>query len=480
LYDSRFDQFSGAGRTALERRFGRKPALPNPAANAAGSSSGESTLSLLTVSDLVVNDVAADSTAQDTQSETTLVLGAGANVIVGFNDSGSNAGGGSHFTGYSVSTDGGSSFVDRGTLPASTVGDGGDPVLARDVVSGTIYFSTLGFNTFDRIQVFRSFDNGSTFGPPVNATPGYEGSSDFQDKDWITVDNSPGPGQGNVYEVWRNFSSTFGAGGIRLTRSIDGGNTWGPNQGVLIASEGANNVQGAFVTVGPDHTVYVFWYDQSEGAGTRGLINMRKSTDQGQTFGPTNQVVRLKVRADNGDLGLSGGFRTNAFPQAAVNPVNNNLYVVYNDKVPSVGDSADVFFTMSTDGGVTWSDRVRVNDDATINDQWQPALAVTPDGRDLFVGFYDRRNSANTKITAFGATATISGSIVTFSPNIQLGAKFPVVIGQDPAINATYMGDYDQAVATNSLFYYTWGDNRLASAVHAKQPDVRFAQIVAP
>src|SRR5262245_16296193 len=61
LYDSRFDQFSGAGRTALERRFGRKPALPNPAANAAGSSSGESTLSLLTVSDLVVNDVAADS-----------------------------------------------------------------------------------------------------------------------------------------------------------------------------------------------------------------------------------------------------------------------------------------------------------------------------------------------------------------------------------------------------------------------------------
>jgi hypothetical protein len=39
------------------------------------------------------------------------------------------------------------------------------------------------------------------------------------------------------------------------------------------------------------------------------------------------------------------------------------------------------------------------------------------------------------------------------------------------------MGDYDQAVADNDYFYTTWGDNRLADAFHANQPDVRFAKI---
>ncbi len=36
--------------------------------------------------------------------------------------------------------------------------------------------------------------------------------------------------------------------------------------------------------------------------------------------------------------------------------------------------------TMSTDGGATWSAGTRVNDDATTTDQWQPTIAVTPDG----------------------------------------------------------------------------------------------------
>src|SRR5262249_16261298 len=39
------------------------------------------------------------------------------------------------------------------------------------------------------------------------------------------------------------------------------------------------------------------------------------------------------------------------------------------------------------------------------------------------------------------------------------------------------MGDYDQAVADNSYFYTTWGDNRLSDAFFANQPDMRFAKI---
>jgi hypothetical protein len=67
---------------------------------------------------------------------------------------------------------------------------------------------------------------------------------------------------------------------------------------------------------------------------------------------------------------------------------------------------------------------------------------------------------------------------VRFGANFRItDASFPAAFGQDPSVNLTYMGDYDQAVADNNYFYTTWGDNRLADASHAHQPDVRFARI---
>src|SRR5439155_12358146 len=108
----------------------------------------------------VVNNPAADLGSNDTQSETSLVL-AGSTVVVAFNDSGSNAGN-NKFTGFAQSLDGGASFTDRGTLPTSSAGDAGDPALARDAVSGTIYLATLGYSSSNVIQVFRSPDGGAT------------------------------------------------------------------------------------------------------------------------------------------------------------------------------------------------------------------------------------------------------------------------------------------------------------------------------
>src|SRR5436305_711247 len=86
----------------------------------------------------------------------------------------------------------------RALTETAGVGDGGNPFLARDAVTGRVSLSTLGGSTYDRLQVFRSDDNGLTFGPPVNGTPGWIGADANQDKESITVDNAPGAGQGNV------------------------------------------------------------------------------------------------------------------------------------------------------------------------------------------------------------------------------------------------------------------------------------------
>jgi hypothetical protein len=418
-----------------------------------------------TPTNVPVNDPAEDgNNASDYHSETT-VLAAGNNTIISaFNDSTFEFTGNGFLTGVGVSSDGGQSFVDQGRLPSTPAGDAGDPVLARDAVTGRIYLGTLAFHDVTQLYVFHSDDNGNTFSQPVNGAPGVG----YADKEWIAVDNTGGPGQSNVYLIVRDFG---GGNGIYMFRSTDQGATFGNRS--LIASGSSFNVQGAWVTVGPDGTVYAFWY----AASTPNSIMMRKSTDLGLTFGAPVLVANLRTNGTNGDLGMH--FRTNAFPQAVVNPVNNDIYVTFDDKGTG-SDRADVFFTESTDGGATWSTPTKINDDTTTNDQWNPALAVTPNGADVGVFWYDRRNDPNNQlIDRFGAIGNVSGHTVTFAPNMQItDQSFPEEFGHVGGIVSNYMGDYDQAVATNNFFYLTWEDNRRPSLGHPGQAqDVRFAEI---
>jgi hypothetical protein len=425
---------------------------------------------------LTNNNAGATSTAGFTQSETS-VIAFGNTVLVAFNDSGSTFGGTNKFTGFARSTDNGNSFVDGGVLPTNSVGDAGDPVLARNDSTGRIYFATLQFSStpVNGIDVFHSDDGGGTWSAPVQGAPG-KLSDGLQDKEWITVDNFAGSGNGNVYLVERDFGS---GNGIYFFKSTDNGNTFGPNGGSLIVTGN----QGAFVTVAPDHSVDVFWY-----AGT--TIQMRKSIDQGATFGAPITVASGLVGGTNGDLALTGirqgtsaasAFRSNEFPAAVVNPVNGNIYVTYNNDGPGA-DRADVFLVQSTNGGTTWSAPFKVNDDATTTDQWQPAIAVTPGGDKLGIFYSSRQEdpTGNNLFKYYGRIASISGSTLTFAPSFPVSdtASLPE-FGRDSLVNPVYMGDYNTASATSDFFAVSWSDNRsdLAGGTGQKDPNVFFKAI---
>jgi len=468
---------------------------------------------------ILVNDPALDTTARDTQSETAIVLGAQSKVIVAFNDSvGMWAGDNYHGVGVYRSANGGATFENQ-TLPLDPHRDEGDPVLARSDKTGTIFLSTLSVDHVyvnpnpppplqwvgrEQVDVFRSTNNGASFEPPANGTPGFDEPIDGQDKPWIAVDNIPGPdgsGYGNVYLVTRHYfrdASGVWKYALLLTRSTDDGVTFGPSRGTTIVSPRENTFHGPNVVVGSDHAVYVFWWDAGHATwGNNPGIMMRKSVDQGVTFGDPVVVTGLKSYAYGGDLWLtdSGGhqFQTNAFPQAAVNPLTGDIYVAYADWGNGSWnrkDMADIYFTQSSDGGQHWSKPVQINDDRTNNDQWFPALAVTPDGSHVGLFWYDRRlDPANNLIDRYGAIGTVSGHTVTFGANFRItDQSFPPAFTywdsevngwhtQDPVIRPGYMGDYDQAVADNDYFYTTWGDNRLGDAFHANQPDVRLAKV---
>jgi hypothetical protein len=454
-----------------------------------------------TPTNVLVNNPAEDTIPmQDTQSEAAIVLGPNSNVVVAFNDTGATsfptpanptAPLNPTVAGYSLSTNGGASFADQGQLPNnSPYWACADPCLARSSATGTVFLSTTSNDTNvqtfgERVLIYRSTDNGQTFSLPIDGSPGFVEGVDEADKPWIAVDNYAGPGYGNVYLIWTPIkfknNGTGTIAGIYFTRSTDDGQTWGPSGGVPIdVKPGANAVEDAWVTVGPDHAVYAFWWSSTASEN----ILMSKSTDLGQTFSTPSVVTRLNTNGTLGDLGLTNSagesFHTSVIPQAVVNPVTGDIYLVYADAPKqSTKDKADIFFTMSTDGGNTWSSPLRVNDDSTTNDQWNPAIALTPDGSHVGIFWYDRRlDPADNLIDRFGVIGTVSGHTVSFAPNFRItDVSFPPAFGQDPMVSPRYMGDYDMATADNNYFYTTWGDNRLSDAYFANQPDVRFAQI---
>lgn len=218
-----------------------------------------------------------------------------------------------HKTGWSLSTNGGSTFTqqtDSSTSLQATdnhdhnYGTDGDPVLARDNTSGAIYLVTMS-EARTQIDSFKApYNAGSTSfqapirvagDPSVSTNPAV--GNDLVDKPWITVDNWPGAGQGTVYVAF-NFTRSGNSplestwtDGIYLFASTDGGSVFncigvnafgapvsGNNPLISSAttsyntdpndpSNGENHSVshkplGIQVVVGKDHQPFVVWWDR--------------------------------------------------------------------------------------------------------------------------------------------------------------------------------------------------------------------------
>lgn len=137
-------------------------------------------------------------------------------------------------------------------------------------------------------------------------------------------------------------------------------------------------------------------------------VDLAISTDDGRTWGgflPMPGVLGIECPLPNTE------FRCGTFVELAVDnsggPLDGALYAVWAGN--HTGD-ADIFLARSDDQGQSWTDPVRVNQDATTNAQWMTRVRVGDDGTVLVV-YMDRAFDPEDRLyDATLATSTDGGA----------------------------------------------------------------------
>ena len=351
---------------------------------------------------------------------------------------------GANLDNYYYSQDGGLTW--QGGNIASTVGVWGDPCLVVDTTGNFYYFHLSdppGSAFVDRIVCQKSSDGGASWS---NGTYMGLNGSKTQDKEWAVID----PATNNIYVCWTQFDiyqspSQLDSSHILFSKSIDGGQSWSSpmriNQKAGDCMDGDNTVEGAVPAVGPNGEIYVCW------AGPAGLV-FNRSLDQGNTWMDTN--VFVSDIPGGWDYNISGIYRANGLPVTCCDisqgPHRGNIYVNWSDQRYG-GYDTDIWFMKSTDGGIHWGERKRVNNDPPGKQQFLTWMTVDQVTGYIYFVFYDRRSYSDVLTDVYLAVSRDGGE--SFE-NIK--------ISESPfhPNSGIFFGDYTGISAHNNVVRPIW------------------------
>ncbi len=381
--------------------------------------------------------------------------------------------------------DGGRSWHDAGLLPGFQA-----YVLTSDIsiafsATGVAYACVLAYDGAARSGIFvsRSTDGGKTWSAPTTVFLDTSGAT-FSDKPWIGVDRTRGPSRGTVYVAWNLDSNSTakrhdpdaGDGapallhdqqvaerqpvGLDVARSTDGGQMFGPPV-VVSVFDNTHFALGAIPQVAPNGVVsvaFLSFVDTSSGT-TANSIDLVSSQDGGVTFAPQRTIVS-SVNGLPNHL-REGTFRNLSLPTFVVSPRDGSMVVAWADI--RNGD-ADILTSRSQSGGQTWTAPYRVNHDHFQNgkDQFQPALAVAPNGT-YTCSWFDRRRDPADRLIDVDIAQSVDGGL-TFGHNVRITQK-----SWDPAIDSplpegksdnTFIGDYQALAVDNQTVHPLWNDTQ--------------------
>src|SRR6266478_3687929 len=333
--------------------------------------------------------------------------------------------------GWGYTTDAGLTWTFPGVLENNVFRS--DPV-TKSNETGNFFYLSLQSNvqqSFFCDDLWRSTNGGQSW----TLLSGERGAGGG-DKEWFTIDTTNGPGHGFQYQADDGINCS--GGGVQFQRSTNGGVTWqapinipnSPIYGTLDVDTNGNLFVG--------------------GEGNSGFFCERSSTAQIGSQTPTfdrSTAVNLGGQLGGGGINPAGldGMLFLAIDRSG-GPTNNNIYMLAS-VVPPGRSTTDVMFVRSTDGGQTFSAPHRINDDPVNPSKWHwfGTFSAAPNGR-LDAVWYDTRNAANnTDSQLFYSWSTDGG--VTWSPNVAVSNAFNPFEGYP---NQNKIGDYITIVSDNT------------------------------
>jgi Tol biopolymer transport system component len=325
---------------------------------------------------------------------------------------------------YSKSNNSGNSFMTNVRVNEDfTDADQGGPVIAtnEELDVFVAWDDYRDYTAGDRpagVYFARSLDYGHTFVPSikVNDIPGAR--SIFTDGLAIVTYKND-----TIYLAWED-TRNWGRTGLDMyfANSTDRGISFGTNKKV---SDDIPNVEHSIsMDVDSQGLIYLMWQVTIAPVTTRN-ITFSKSTDFGNTFSPNKFIVS----EDNYGSGPS-----------MILDEDDNIYFVWHDKS---GSSLDAFLSRSTDGGNTFSSKVRVHESYPASTQADPRIAVNSFG-DIYVVWRDWRSG---KADVYFSVSRDKGQ--TFKKSIRVN---------DLSVKSIY--DPEIAVDSEGIPHVVWRDYR--------------------
>lgn len=346
---------------------------------------------------------------------------------------------------YFYSTDGGYNW-DGGILVSPEYGVWGDPCIISDT-TGSFYFFHLSNpqsgSWIDRIVCQKVDEPGGVWS---NGTYMGLNGTKAQDKEWAIVDRT----NNIIYVTWTQFddygsSNPLDSSYIMFSKSTDEGETWSDAMRINKVSgdciDNDNTVEGAVPAVGPNGEIYVSW------AGPEGLL-FDRSLDGGETW--LDDDIFVSHIPDGWTFDIPGISRCNGLPITVCDLSNGeyhgNIYINWSDQRNGVDDT-DVWFVKSTDGGETWSEIKRVNDDPAGKQQFFTWMCVDQITGYIYFVYYDRHEHDDISTDVYMAVSKDGGETFT---NFKI-SESPFI----PNSNK-FFGDYTNIIAHDNVIRPVW------------------------
>ncbi|HEU4391631.1 MAG TPA: sialidase family protein [Blastocatellia bacterium] len=364
-----------------------------------------------------------------------------------------------------------------------------------------------------------SFDAGATWKEgllPAMTTPS-GGSWQKASDPWVAF----GP-DNRAYAASLLFNETNPANAIGVSRSLDGGITWSGPVEVFRSNPDFNDKEAIAVDTSRNSphfgNIYAAWDINPANRNDFQTLVVSRSTDGGLSWGPPETIrdtegnvgaipavgpdgtvylawvggpenaVKAKLffsRSTDGGLtwtrprkllkfravGVPNQRVGGPLPSFAVDPTSGALHIGWEDRRWTGVDQATII--SSRDRGETWSEPHRVSDGPDDSPSYTVSVATNSEGM-VAVSYYSVRNDSQRRFLADEYCSISVDGGATFRPGLRMtSASFDVRFAAVAGGNF-FLGDYAGLAGTGRSFQALWISTYLQSAVNPdrKQPDV--------